>query len=402
MNYQSAFKTLMPEMSGQSNMLVVPVILVKFLNGDLSAAMHLYQIFYWAGKSKSKDGVFYKRYAEWKDELFQPIDRLRMNVAKFVGMGILKTEVKRVRMLDGDGNPTKRCGDKAIFYEIDWEVLEKTLLEFIEKQRKSQNGKSEMPVSKLVSPTFQTSQGDFPIYTEITTEIRGREDQSLCPSQKSSDRTSEVPSLSDEEQDITLPLSESNGSSRQGKKKQPSSFDVKAASIFAEVVKSYRKVQRNSDLRQWANTFRQMREIDKVSEKDIREAITWYRKYIGEDYIPEAFSAVTFRKKFAEGMFTSAMKRCSQNGGASSNRRKRLTRENMWNDSENVLPGGILKVEVGQDGREYDGQLLYRVRRRVLERFGRGLPLPEELQTVLDEEFPDAEDLPLSIIGRVG
>jgi len=219
---------------------------------------------------------------------------------------------------------------------------------------------------------------------------------------KGPDRTSEVPSLSGEDQDATSSSPESNGSSRRGKKKQPSPFDIKAASKFAEVVRSHRKVQKNSDLRQWANTFRQMRETDKVPEKDIRETITWYRKHIGEDYMPEAFSAAAFRKKYAEGKFASAMKRCLQNNGTSSNGRKRLTRENMWNDSENMLPGGILKVEVGYDGREYDGRLLYQIRRRVLERFGQGLPMPEELQAVLDEEFPDVKDLSVSTIGRVG
>lgn len=403
MNYQSAFKTLMPEMSGRNNMLVVPVILVKFLNGDLSAAMHLYQIFYWAGKSKSKNGVFYKRYAEWKDELFQPIDRLRTNVAKFVSMGILETEVKRVRILDSDGNPTNRCGDKAIFYEIDWEILEEMLLKFVENPPESQNEKTEMPVSKLTRPSSQTSQGHLPIYTENTTEIIDIEKQNSLSEPKSSDQTSEVSSLSSEGQDTPPPSSESNGSShRQRKKKQPSTFDEHAAHEFAEVVKTHRKVQKNSDLRQWASIFRQMREIDGIPKKDIRETIEWYRKYIGGDFIPEAFSATTFRKKYAEGKFTAAMIRCSQNGKSSSNGRKRLTRENMWNDPENVLSGGILKVEVGRDGQEYDGRLLYRVRRRVLERFGRGLPLPGELQTVLDEDFSDVKDLPLSIIGRVG
>ena len=215
-----------------------------------------------------------------------------------------------------------------------------------------------------------------------------------------SDQDTEVPLLPGEErQDAQLPEEDNKQFFR--RKKQPSAFDIKAAEKFAEVVKSYRKVQKNSDLRQWANTFRQMREIDKVSEEDIRKVITWYRKYIGDDFVPEAFSAAAFRKKYAEGKFTSAMKR-SKNGASLSNGRNRLTRENMWNDPENVLPGGILKKEIGQDGREYDGQLLYRIRRRILERFGQGLPLPKELQMVLDEEFPEVENITLSIIGRVG
>jgi len=217
---------------------------------------------------------------------------------------------------------------------------------------------------------------------------------------KPSDRTSETSSLSDEGKQAVSPSSESNGSHRRRKKKrQPSAWDERAAHKFAEVVKTYRKVQKNSDLRQWANVFRQMREVDGTSKKDIGETIVWYRKHIGEDYVPEAFSAATFRKKFNEGKFKSAMRR-SQNGSAS-NGRRRLTRENMWNDPDNILPCGILKIEIGRDGREYDGLLLHKIRRRVSERFGRGRPLPEELKMLLEEEFPGVKDVTPSIIGAV-
>jgi len=218
---------------------------------------------------------------------------------------------------------------------------------------------------------------------------------------KPSDRQTEASPFSDEGSQPASPSSEGNNMPRRGRpKKRPSEWDERAAQEFAKVVSSHRKVQKNSDLRRWANVFRQMREVDKTPEEEIRKTIVWYRKHIGEEYVPEAYSAAAFREKFNEGKFASAMRR-SQNRSAT-NGRKRLTRENMWEEPSNVLPGGILKVEIGQDGREYDGRLLDRIRRRVLEKFGRGLPLPEELKTVLEEDFPEVEDLAVSIIGRVG
>jgi len=206
--------------------------------------------------------------------------------------------------------------------------------------------------------------------------------------QPSPTESSNSPSLEDD-----LPRDKKEG-------KQPSSFDVRAAREFAEAVRCRRKVQKNSDLRQWANVFRQMRETDNVSKKDIHETIQWYAEHINDEFMPEAFSASTFRRKFADGQFESAMKR-SSNGRCSSNG-KRLTRENMWDEPSNVLPGGILKVEVGNDGKQYDGRLLHRIRRRVRERYGNGMPLPKQLEAVLTEEFPEAGEIPLPIIGSVG
>jgi len=386
----------------------------------VSTAIHLNQIFYWSGKTKS--GVFYKRYEEWKDELYQPIKKLRANVAKFVEIGIIKTKVKRVQHLDSNGNPTGFYGDRAVFYEVNWKIFEEMFLEFAERQCSTQEGgedkentPGELPkhpqgnFPNIPRGTSQTSPGDFPYMTETTTEITDIQKQDFMSGPSGPDGNTETSASLDEkkttkplnEKKTTKPLSlENNGASRR-KKKEPSPFDKKAAQKFAEVVGTFRKVQKNSDLRQWANVFRQMREVDDVPKKDIRETIEWYEKHIGDEYIPEAFSATTFRRKYADGLFTAAMRRCSQNGKSPSNGRNRLTRENMWADPENLLPGGILKVEIGSDGKEYDGLLLHRVRRRLLERFGQGRPLEEELQTVLDEDFSGEKGLSISIIGRV-
>ena len=224
---------------------------------------------------------------------------------------------------------------------------------------------------------------------------------------KGSNRTNSFDEPSSDEETQQPSSTESSDSSSQEsshhrgrKKKQPSSFDKRAAREFADAVRCRRKVQKNSDLRQWANVFRQMREVDEIPKKEIREMIQWYAEHINDEFVPEAFSASTFRQKFADGRFGRAVKR-SSNGRCSSDG-KRLTRENMWDDPSNVLPGGILRVEIGSDGRQYDGRLLHRIRRRVRERYGNGMPLPKQLEAVLTEEFPEAGKLTPSIIGSVG
>jgi len=424
MNFQTAFKTLASDFFGQSNYLTVPVALIKFLDNDVSAAMHLNQILYWASRSSCGDGVFYKRYNEWKEELYQSEKRLRRNVAKFINMGILSAEVRRIPYKNTNGQVVS-YGEKAIFYEVHWDhlatsfsaygksqdplhskVADKAVEGEVSKlpngsfQTPNPGGNSQTEVSKLPNGSFQTPKRKFPNSqtevsyieeAEITTETTSIEKQKTLSVAKSPDQTTEDLSSQDQGR------SKNNGLPSGPKKNIPSSFDKTTAHKFADVVCSYRKVQKNSNLRQWANTFRQMRVIDGVSEKDIRDTIIWYKKHIGGDFIPEAFSATTFRKKFAEGKFASAMKRMSSNG------RKKLTRENMWDEPGNTQHGGILKIEVGRDGQEYDGLLLYQIRRRVLERFGKGLPLPEEMKAVMVEDFPEVEkEITSLIIGRVG
>jgi hypothetical protein len=102
-------------------------------------------------------------------------------------------------------------------------------------------------------------------------------------------------------------------------KKTCSKFDLKASSEFYRVVSSHIKVNCRSGNKQWANQFRMMREVDGVSCKDIRAAIEWYGRNIGKEFVIEAFSAASFRKKYANGQIPAAMKRMNGRSGGDSN-----------------------------------------------------------------------------------
>ena len=51
-------------------------------------------------------------------------------------------------------------------------------------------------------------------------------------------------------------------------------------------------------IQSWANDIRLLHEKNKVPIKRIKEVLNWYRKNIGGQYIPEAYSGSAFREKF--------------------------------------------------------------------------------------------------------
>jgi len=178
-----------------------------------------------------------------------------------------------------------------------------------------------------------------------------------------------------------------------------SEFDRKAASRLKRIVAENNETSLHSIREETiAERVRRLREKGGIEEKEIKAWIVWLREHYADEDVSKFRRADDFfdhYKRHADAM-------CRKQNG-SFNGRHRLTRETMWNEPDNVLPGGMaLKVEIGPDGCEYDGRLLYDIRRRVLERFGSGLPLPEELKAVLEEDFPDVESLTPSIIGSVG
>ncbi len=97
-------------------------------------------------------------------------------------------------------------------------------------------------------------------------------------------------------------------------RRTPTPFDYKATSELYKVVSSHIKVNCTANNKQWANQFSLMRVVDKIPKKDIRAAIQWYKGNIGKEYMIEAFSAASFRKKYNNGQIPGAMQRKNGNG----------------------------------------------------------------------------------------
>lgn len=74
-----------------------------------------------------------------------------------------------------------------------------------------------------------------------------------------------------------------------------------------DIVSSINKITLGTRTHQWASHFRKLNEIDKVPFSRIREVLKWYEEHIGEEFVPECYSAESFRIKFNK--LESAMER---------------------------------------------------------------------------------------------
>lgn len=96
--------------------------------------------------------------------------------------------------------------------------------------------------------------------------------------------------------------------SRKGKKPELKNGEMEMAMSFAKAIESSRKVNCTSQINSWAQEFRKMISVDKVDPQRLQEVLDWYcskwreedlnRRGGNSDYLPVAFSAKTFRKKF--------------------------------------------------------------------------------------------------------
>jgi hypothetical protein len=65
-----------------------------------------------------------------------------------------------------------------------------------------------------------------------------------------------------------------------------------------ETVSSVNKITLGTRTHQWPTHFRKLNEIDQVPIPRIWEVLYWYADHIGEEFVPECFSAESFRTKF--------------------------------------------------------------------------------------------------------
>ena len=76
---------------------------------------------------------------------------------------------------------------------------------------------------------------------------------------------------------------------------------------FERVIRTHRKIFRKVYPKKWILEFQKLRRHDGIDAEDIKKVVKWYDKHIGEKYIPQAYSASSFRNKFLQ--LEAAMKR---------------------------------------------------------------------------------------------
>ena len=71
-----------------------------------------------------------------------------------------------------------------------------------------------------------------------------------------------------------------------------------AEALLIILVKKTRTIKRKPIMVKWADVFRKLHLVDGIPTEDIRHALVWYEEHIGEKYVPQAYSASGFRKKY--------------------------------------------------------------------------------------------------------
>ncbi|PGT35645.1 hypothetical protein COC97_24530 [Bacillus anthracis] len=110
MSNYNTIRTIISQISGQENIVVVPKLFIK-LTGDLTTAVLLNQIVFYSDKSKRTDGYFYKSHKEWQEEICLTKRQVSYSTAKLKEMGLVNT-----KLMKANGAPT-------LHYKLDYDKL---------------------------------------------------------------------------------------------------------------------------------------------------------------------------------------------------------------------------------------------------------------------------------------
>ena len=103
---------------GQANVLTIPTLLLKRLNGNHSAALFLSQLVYWT--DKTKNGWIFKTYEDWEAELFLKEKKVRAIKNELEALGIIETKIKQI-----NGAPV-----------LHYRIKQKEFIEFLTTEKK--------------------------------------------------------------------------------------------------------------------------------------------------------------------------------------------------------------------------------------------------------------------------
>lgn len=143
MNSFYHMKEFIKRVSGQENVLTIPLIYVD-LTGDLNTALILNQSIYYTSITKRKDGYFYKTYKEWERETSLTQYQVKKSVDKLKNMEIMQTKLKKA-----NGSPT-------LHYKIDMSKLQNWII------KKLNNGNQR----NLIMDSEETNESLTENYTE--------------------------------------------------------------------------------------------------------------------------------------------------------------------------------------------------------------------------------------------
>jgi len=78
------------------------------------------------------------------------------------------------------------------------------------------------------------------------------------------------------------------------------SFSDKAACTLHEALAKKRKIMSRTNISQWTRTIHKFLDSNNIAFNEFKVVLTWYCHHIGGEYIPQAYSADSFCKKFVQ------------------------------------------------------------------------------------------------------
>ncbi|GAJ04109.1 unnamed protein product, partial [marine sediment metagenome] len=88
-------------------------------------------------------------------------------------------------------------------------------------------------------------------------------------------------------------LSQSNNGQNQ--------FDINCTHRLIKILQAKRKIMRKVNINNWIRQFKKLRVDDKIEKRRIKDVSIWYSQQDFNDrYLPKAYSAESFRKKFLQ------------------------------------------------------------------------------------------------------
>ena len=235
-NYEEA-KQLISAFSGNDRTLTIPVIYIE-LTGDMHTAALLNQIIFWSDKSKRNDGFFYKTYTEWESEVHLSEYQVRRSAKLLEKLGFIETKLKRA-----NGSPT-------LHYKLNLSKLSVSILEFI-KNRNGTNSRNE------TEETQETLTVDYTV-------------------------------------DYTVKKKTTRNSAK-AKYDEASPYYLLAKELF-NLIKRNNNEAKEPNYQTWANEFRKLIELDKVSIANAKTIIQWSQQ--NDFWKGNILSAKAFRDKY--------------------------------------------------------------------------------------------------------
>lgn len=282
---------------------------IKTLEKNAPNALWLYMFYYETAKKQKTNIIkctndFVAKGLNWNIKTVIKYKTFLMDLE------IIKNVVRKNKNKKGNGYYVKLRINITEFIEYPdlqkkrGEVAEKTKKRVPKIVKKAQQNKTEYNQNKPTKTLKKTQNGD----TKIWVDMQQTGIPKLGTQMLSSNNTHYIRIPTTDTNDIIthnfnkLKYTRNNISSQtslQSDWKNKNNKYLPFANRLKDIVQMKKNIKVSTkSVNAWANTFRQLHEIDGVKRKRIRQVLSWYSQHYMDDFVPVAESGAAFRSKF--------------------------------------------------------------------------------------------------------